>query len=278
MPTLQDVKRRANFILTGLGVRRKGFFTPYDYLRTVSWDVMPYPALAADFELRKPLFRDFLKLVDANESRFLAMQGKPHAPDWSSRFISPLDGAVIYTGIGSFRPGRVIEVGSGNSTHFICQAIADHGLKVEVTCIDPAPRTSIAALPVQVMPRMLSPADLDLIASLEAGDVLFIDSSHLLQQGFDVDILFNRAFPLLSPGVIVHVHDIFLPYGYPSAWQAYRFTEQMALACLLHAGFFETLFASHFVWRDMRDDLRMICPRFPLDTPDNGGSVWLRKR
>ena len=87
----------------------------------------------------------------------------------------------------------------------------------------------------------------------------------------------NRVFPALAPGVIVHVDDILLPYGYPQSWQPYRFNEQMALIGLTYSGFFETVFASHYVWRDMRRDLQAICRDFLLDTPDNGGTLWLRK-
>ncbi len=272
-----DVKRRMNFLLTALGQRQKGFFTPYDYLASADQHIEAYPVIAADFRSKQAGFRDFLQAIDANQSFFLAMQGGANAPSWTTHFLSRLDAAAIYTGVTRFRPQRVIEVGSGNSTHFLCRAITDHGLTTTVTCIDPAPRTSISDLPVTVLQRVLAAADVEMIAALAPGDILFIDSSHLLQQGFDVDILFNRVFPALAPGVIVHVHDIFLPYGYPSSWESYRFNEQMALIGLIYSGFFETLFASHYVWRDMRPDLQAICANFPLDTPDNGGTLWLRK-
>lgn len=274
---LGDVKRRANFIMTSLRLRQKGFFTPYDYMAQTDCKIEAYPVMAENFQTREAVFRSFLQSIDANQAFFLATQGDPTAPNWTSRFLSRLDAAAIYTGMTVFRPQKVIEVGSGNSTHFLCRAIADHGLSTEVTCIDPAPRTSISDLPVTVFQRILAAADAKMMAGLAPGDVLFIDSSHLLHQGFDVDILFNRVFPVLAPGVIVHVHDIFLPYGYPASWEPYRFNEQMALAGLIYSGFFETVFASHYVWRDMRSDLQAICAGFPLDTPDNGGTIWLRK-
>ena len=277
MFNLHDAKRRINFLLTALGLRQKGFFTPYDYLAFADMEIEAYPAITADFLSRKAAFRDFLEAIDANQPFFLAMQGDSNAPSWASPFLSRLDAAAIYTGITRFRPQRVIEVGSGNSTHFLCRAIADHGLTTKVICIDPAPRTSISDLPVTVLQRVVTATDVEMMAVLAPGDILFIDSSHLLQQGFDVDILFNRVFPALAPGVIIHVHDIFLPYGYPPSWQSYRFNEQMALIGLMYSGFFETVFASHYVWRDMRRDLQAICPDFPLDTPDNGCTLWLRK-
>ena len=272
------VKRRVNFILTSLGIRHKGFYTPYDYLDKLDRDVAAYPAIATILRARIPQFRQFLQELDANQGFFQAIATNPGGASWTSGFLSRLDAAAIYTGISTFRPRRLIEVGSGNTTHFICRAIADHGLETEVVCIDPAPRISIAALPVRLVRRALANEDMDLIATLAPGDILFIDSSHLLHQGFDVDMLFNRAFPLLQPGVIVHVHDIFLPYGYPPAWRDFQFNEQLALSGLIYAGFFETLFASHFVWRDMCDELAAVCGDFPLVSPDNGGTIWLRKR
>jgi hypothetical protein len=273
----QMMKCRTNLLLTGLGIRKKGFYSPYDHVQASEWDVPSYPHVKDHFDDLQGRFRSFLHEMDANEPHFLEIEREIDGPTFTSRFLSAMDACVVYTGISSYKPRRVLEVGSGNTTHFIMRAIADHNLKTEVTCIDPHPRRDIEELPVHFERRVLEPQDVDRIAELDEGDVLFIDSSHFMQQGFDVDILFNRGFPALKKGVIVHVHDVFLPYGYPSGWEWLRFNEQLALVGWVISGYFETLFATQYVWRDMVDDLRLTCRTLRPDLRGDGGSLWLKK-
>lgn len=277
MNSAQVMKCRTNQILTTFGIRRKGFYSPYDHAHQADWEVPAYPHVKEYFDRLSQRFGAFLGAMDDNEPDFLRIDAEEDGGMFQSRFLSALDACVVYTGITEFKPARVLEVGSGSTTHFIARAIADHGLDTEVTCIDPEPRCEIAALPVNFERRVLEARDVDRIAELDDGDVLFIDSSHFMQQGFDVDILFNRGFPSLKPGVIVHVHDVFLPYGYPKGWEWLRFNEQQALVGWVLSGYFETLFATQYVWRDMAEELRQVCRTFRPDLKGDGGSLWLRK-
>ncbi len=271
----ETLRRRGNFILTSLGLREKGFYTPYNYLDTVDWAQQPYPAITRVFGENLAAFYDFLDTISSNEAALTKIASTPGQPAWNTRFISALDGAAIYSGIAKFRPSKIIEIGSGTSTHFMMRAIQDHALTTEVTCIDPAPRADITALDVVFHRRVLSPDDVGMFERLGAGDVLFVDSSHILQQGFDVDIILNRILPVLRPGVIVHFHDIFLPYGYQTPWQIHRFNEQTALVSWLITGKLRPLFASYFMWRDHSDAVRNCCPQLFLGGAGNGGTVWL---
>jgi hypothetical protein len=124
--------------------------------------------------------------------------------------------------------------------------------------------------------RALDHDHIESIKTLEANDILFVDSSHILQPEFDVDIILNRILPELRRGVIVHFHDIFLPFPYPPSWTPYRFNEQNALIPWLLSQRLDPVFASHYIWRNMNPQLRAISRRFPLDTADNGGSLWTR--
>jgi predicted O-methyltransferase YrrM len=263
--------------LARLGLARPGFLTPYKYLSSVSWEVPDYPEVRALLEAHRADFSAFLARITANEARFVAMAGGRPRPDWASNFISPLDGAAIYTGVAAFRPARLIEIGSGNSTFFMARAVLDHATGTEITCIDPKPRIDISGLPVRFERRVLSEADLALTDRLGAGDVLFVDSSHILQQGFDLDIILNRILPRLASGVIVHFHDIFLPYGYPSAWEKFRFNEQNALIGWLLSGALAPIFASNFACRDMASEVAQLCPGFPTIGASGGASLWVRK-
>lgn len=274
---LGRLKQNANAVLTALGLRRKGFYSPYDGIARANWTVEPYPEVASLLARQRPVFEDFLARMKRQEARLLASQDDPEGPDWTSRWLSPLDCAVVYTGIAEFRPASVIEIGAGNTTHHMCRAVADHALPTRITCIDPAPRVDLGGFGVTLLKRPLSVADVDLFRRLAPGDAILIDSSHLLQQGFDVDILFNRGFPVLKPGVLVHLHDVFLPYGYPPDWETLRYNEQNALIGWLLSGSFEVLFAAHYVWRDMQDALAECCPGLPLRSKANGGSFWVRK-
>lgn len=270
-------RSRKNSILTALGLRSKGFFTPYDYLNSISHDTPVYTDVMDLMNGQRQRYLEFIDAISANQKFFGVFgQGSPN-PDWASRWISPLDGAAIYTGITKFKPRRVIEVGSGNTTHFMVRAIVDHKMDTTVTCIDPDPRIEVSGLPVDLKRRVLSLDDLPLVKSLGENDILFIDSSHILQQGFDLDIILNRFLPALKPGVILHFHDIFLPYPYPAEWTSFRFNEQNALIGWLLSGYLDILFSSHYVYSDMADNLRGATLEFPSVSEKSGGSVWLRK-
>ncbi len=273
-----SAKQRANYILTALGLRQKGFFTPYNYLSTIAPTSPPYPEVFDLIERSKPNYAQFLSVMAKHEVFYLKTASGSIVPNWNSSYLSPLDAACLYSFVAHFKPARIVEIGSGNTTMFMCRAIADHGLTTNVTCIDPQPRIAIDGLPVEYQRRTLSIADVSSMANLKAGDFLFIDSSHILQPDFDVDIILNRILPRLRPGVIVHFHDIFLPFSYPKDWTHRRFNEQNGLIGWLLAGLLEPIFASHYVWREMSTELDAICKSFPLNTKANGGSLWLKVR
>ena len=102
------------------------------------------------------------------------------------------------------------------ATRLLSRALGGVG---EILAIDPAPRADIADLPgVRVVPSTLQASPHDIFDGMKAGDVLFIDSSHILMPGSDVDILLNRVLPRLPSGTLIHIHDIFLPFDYPAIW------------------------------------------------------------
>jgi hypothetical protein len=118
----------------------------------------------------------------------------------------------------------------------------------------------------------------EVFSTLTAGDVLFIDSSHLLMPGTDVDVLFNRVLPQLPAGVFVHIHDIFLPDDYPAAWSWRGYNEQLAVAALLQGGGFAPLWSSRYVLTRMKEQVsRSVLARLPLQDGAFESSLWLRK-
>ena len=118
----------------------------------------------------------------------------------------------------------------------------------------------------------------DVFAPLIAGDVLFIDSSHLLMPGTDVDVLFNRVLPRLPAGVFVHIHDVFLPDAYPAAWDWRGYNEQLGVAALLQGGGFAPLWSSHYAVTRMKEQIaKSVIATLPFPEGAVESSLWLRK-
>jgi hypothetical protein len=196
----------------------------------------------------------------------------PPAPRWNQDWFPRLDAAAAYATVRETRPRRIVEVGSGHSTRFLARAVADGRLETRITAIDPEPRASISGLKVD---WLRSPVErLQTFPRLEKDDILFIDSSHQLKPGNDVDFLLNKVIPRLPAGVRVHFHDIFLPDGYPPQWAWRRYDEQQAVAALIEKRIFNVDFSSHQAARHLPAALA----RLPLMPGAIESSLWLTKR
>ncbi len=119
---------------------------------------------------------------------------------------------------------------------------------------------------------------MDIFAELAAGDILAIDSSHILMPGSDVDLLLNHVLPALPAGVVVHIHDIFLPDDYPAVWAWRSYNEQLGVAALLNGGGWQPLFASHFAATRMATEKGSgVLAGLPLEDGAFESSLWLKK-
>lgn len=269
-------------LLTVLGLARKGFFIPYRYADSLArpGERPPYAAIEALFRRAEPAFADVLARVD-HYAAALQTVGRepPPAPRWSQDWFPRLDAAAAYTLVRDTKPRRIVELGSGHSTRFLARAVRDGSLPCRITAIDPAPRAALAGLPeVEVLRCTVQEAGSAPFEPLAAGDVLFVDSSHILMPGSDVDIVLNHVLPALPSGVLIHIHDVLLPDDYPARWAWRGYNEQLAVAPLLLAGGYVPLFASHFVATRMRDVLdRSIVARLPIERGAIETSLWLKK-
>jgi Methyltransferase domain len=263
-------------LATLLGLKQRGFFIPYRHAdRIMSGG---YPALEPRFAARTGPFLDLLAEVEAWSPSLRTMIGPAPQPRFDQDWFSGLDAAAAYALVRRAKPRRIVEVGSGHSTRFLARAISDGGLATSLTCIDPAPRASLGGLTVDWLPLLVQDAPQARFATLQQGDMLFIDSSHVLMPGSDVDRLLNQVLPLLGPGTIVHVHDIFLPDPYPEIWAWRGYNEQSAIATLLQGEAYELLFASHYVVSRHGDrladsPLAALCLGSAVES-----SLWLQKR
>ncbi len=258
--------------------KRPGFFTRYGAMEQIARPIPPYAELLPLFQAAEGRFSEVLDLIGTLQERFQAIGTEAIDPNWDSDYLTRLDGAGIYAAVVRHRPARIMEVGSGNSTRFFLRAVADEGLSSAITCIDPAPRIELSDLSVRFERRVLSVEDVPLFDQLSAGDIVFLDGSHILQEGFDTDIVFSRIFPRLAAGVVVHIHDIFLPWPYPENWVDRRYNEQLALPGWLWSAAFTLDFATHYAVRSMEAQVRAAFDRFGIGKYVGGGSLWIVKR
>jgi predicted O-methyltransferase YrrM len=267
-------------LATLAGPKPRGWFIPYRYA-----DTLPaagargsYTALEPVFHAALPRFHAVLAAIDDFAPALAAIGSEPPpAPRWSQDWFPRLDAAAAYALVRRAMPGRIVEVGSGHSTRFLARAVQDGGLPTQITAIDPAPRATIAGLDVTFLRQTVHQAGFAPFDALQAGDILFIDSSHILMPGSDVDLLFGHVLPRLAPGVLVHVHDIFLPDDYPAHWDWRGYNEQQGLLGLLQGGAWALDFASHYVATRLSVALPPVVAGLPLVPGAVEASFWLRK-
>ncbi|MGO1119511.1 class I SAM-dependent methyltransferase [Rhodovibrionaceae bacterium A322] len=234
---------------TLLGMARRGFFIPYRYADTLApaGQRPGYPEVEALFAAKKPEFEGLLAALDRYAEDLTAIgQLPPPEPRFGQDWFPRLDAAVFYTLLRERKPARLVEVGSGHSTRFIMRAVKDGGLDTAVTAIDPVPRADLAGLPLTLERQVLQKASWAAIDALQAGDVLSIDSSHILMPGTDLDVFFGRILPRLPSGVLLHVHDILLPDDYPASWDWRGYNEQLAFLPLVFSDQWDVLWSSHY--------------------------------
>lgn len=264
---------RIRAMLRAILGRGGGFFVQYPYAAHLQPVTTPYPEVE-DICARS----EFPQLLDEMQRQLPAIHqfGEAPADPVLGRGMFPaLDGMATYAAVRRFRPNRVLEIGSGDSTHFLAKAVADNGVG-SVTCIDPQPRRELSRLNVNFKRRLMTPEDAEFAALLEPNDILFIDSSHIMLPGMDVDIQFNRIFPRLKKGVIVHVHDIFLPDDYPPHWRYRNYSEQNALIGWIISGYFDILWPGRYVITRHDAMIQKVFSDIDLGM-GLAGSLWLRK-
>ncbi|MCJ8289573.1 MAG: class I SAM-dependent methyltransferase [Crocinitomicaceae bacterium] len=205
------------------------------------------------------------------------------SPGWNNGMLPGLDIVGIYAMIALKKPTRYIEVGSGNSTKVAFKAKSDHNLSTEIISIDPMPRAEIDNLADKIIREPFENIDYSEILSLEAGEMLFIDNSHRILPNSDAMVFFMEILPKLKKGVIVHIHDIYLPYDYPQFMCDRFYTEQYGLAMFILANpeKYATILPNYFISED-KELSELIAPMW--DHPNlkgveqHGGSFWLEIR
>ena len=217
-----------------------------------------------------------LRLIEQYAAALEAIGAEPPpAPRWNQDWFPRLDAAAAYAMVRSAPPKRIVEVGSGHSTRFLARAVSDGGLDTHIVAIDPNPRATLAGLDIDWIATPVQ--RVAAFPALTSGDILFIDSSHQLKPGSDVEFLLNAVLPLLPAGVRVHFHDIFLPDDYPAHWGWRRYNEQAAVAALIERNILAVEFASHATVTRQPETLTGVLARLPLVPGAVESSLWLTK-
>ena len=207
--------------------------------------------------------------------------------DWLYYLDNPAyayaDGVTLYAMLRHHRPRRVIEVGSGFSSCAILDTrrrFLDNGM--ELTFIEPHPellksRAGASLSGCRLIAEPVQDVDLSLFATLESGDFLIIDSTHVAKLASDVLRLLFEVLPALQRGVLVHFHDVFWPFDYPARWirEGRAWNEAYLLrAFLQYNAAFEVVYFYSFLEAQYRDRL---ATRMPLCLKRTGANLWLRK-
>lgn len=196
------------------------------------------------------------------------------------------DAEMLYNVIRLARPERLIEVGCGSSTLIAQAAIRanqreDPEHRCDHVCIEPYENDWLESLDVAVERERVERVDLDRFSALAAGDIVFIDSSHVIRPYGDVLRLHQEVLPRLAPGVWVHVHDIFTPRDYPEPWlreQRYLWDEQYLVESFLAFNDrFEVVSALNWLHHHHPDELHRACPVLGGHPDHEPSSLWLRR-
>jgi hypothetical protein len=234
------------------------------------------------------LLSQFLGLSDGLFRISLREPKSSPDPAWLHEWLGGLDTFALYGFVATGNAKRYIEVGSGYSTKVARRAIKDHALRTTIVSIDPNPRAGIDHLCDEAIRQPLEQCDLKIFEQLHAGDILFTDGSHRSFMNSDVTVFFLEILPRLKPGVLVHLHDIFLPLDYPPYGELKHYphrywSEQYLLAASLLAGHssYEVVLPNAYI--NMTGSLAGILDAFWKDprlaaVPRHGSSFWIQTR
>ena len=205
----------------------------------------------------------------------------PMKPTWNNGFLPGLDIIGIYTLLSEFKPKKYIEIGSGNSTKVAYKAKAEQKIDTKIISIDPKPREEIDELADTVIREPFENIEINILDELDGNDILFIDNSHRILPNSDSMVFYLEILPRLKKGVIVHIHDIYLPYDYPQFMCDRFYSEQYGLAMYLLANSkkYTPILPNYFIFEDkeLREQIEPIWDNPNLTGVEkHGGSFWLQ--
>jgi Methyltransferase domain len=279
---------RAGGARVGLQVVPKTFYSPIPVLETLPPDIWERRSELAGlrFDLDEQLAWIESELAPAMRefSPPERATGRPGEYALDNDSYGRVGADLLHAVVRALKPRRIVELGSGQSTLVMAAAAERNraeGTVTELRSFDPFPGVARPGLPglagLERVPAQEVPAET--FTSLAAGDVLFIDTTHTVKLGSDVNRIVLDVLPVLAPGVLVHVHDIFLPYEYPRRWHeelSLHWNEQYLLQAYLsgNAGY-EILAAVYALCRDRPERMARLAPTWRPGA--TASAFWLRR-
>jgi predicted O-methyltransferase YrrM len=203
---------------------------------------------------------------------------------FENNYFSYTDGIVLYSMIRHFKPKRIIEIGSGFSSAIMMDTNEMFFTnKINLTFIEPNPdRLNSLLSKKDKKQNLLKQSDvqnvsLDEFKKLNARDILFVDSSHVVKTGSDVNYILFEIMPILKSGVLIHFHDVFYPFEYPKKWvfEGRNWNEDYFLkAFLMYNNSFKITLFVHY----LHQHHSKFFSGMPLSYKNTGGSLWLEKK
>jgi len=262
------------------------FYQPIPDTRKISPNIFDKPLHFAGIDLKEKeqiaLIEKFSKYSHELENIPAHQTSNKHQYYYENEFFGKIDGIIYYSMIREFSPKRIIEVGSGFSTMIASQAAQTNDAKI--TSIEPYPNKILkSGLPNldNLVTDFVQNVELDEFKKLNENDILFIDSSHIVDIGSDVNYLILHVIPELNPGVLIHFHDFFFPYEYHKEWVLKRklFWNEMYFiwAFLISNYDYDILLSNYYMIRNHFDIFQKSFP-FLQKTSGGAGSLWIKKK
>lgn len=281
LPAARELERQ------GIVVYQRHYYHPFvtaaDLLHPLGAE-RELPGIALDAEAQLAFLAG---LSGREEIREIGQGGTdPSGYSYAARNYRHGDADTLYAIVRSFRPRRIVEIGAGASTRVIRAALAriraeDPGHACRHVCVEPYEQPWLEELDVELLRARVETLGPDLFRELGAGDILFIDSSHVVRPQGDVLFEILRVLPVLAPGVLVHVHDIFTPADYPAEWVLRRgllWNEQYLLEAFLSMNpGYEILLACNWLANRHGDRLQALLPGLALAPDAQPGAFWIRR-
>ncbi|MGH9503244.1 MAG: class I SAM-dependent methyltransferase [Terriglobales bacterium] len=238
----------------GITVTPNHFYWPVPDMHDLESRAWPADSIPVGFDLNLKKQAKWVADVSGRYQSEWSFPDRPAGPaeyHYNNGLFETVDAEMAYSFVREFKPSRIIEVGGGFSTRILAAALqmnrVSDQIEGDLITIEPFPSPALQGI-TNLIPERIQDVDLDLFLSLQSGDILFLDSSHVVSVGSDVVREYLEILPRLRPGVIVHVHDIFLPSDYPRDAVLSNFcfwSEQYLLqAFLTFNPHFEVLWAS----------------------------------
>lgn len=230
-------------------------------------------------------FISYMKSLDVKDISVNLNDNSKLVPAWIGGAICAFDSLALYAMVMKYKPSIYLEIGSGMTTCFANQAVRDANLSTKIISIDPQPRREVDEICDEVIRDGLETCNLEIFDELKAGDILFFDGSHRSFMNSDVTVFFLDVLPRIKPGVVIHVHDILLPWDYPDSFKYWYWNEQylMAIYLMTSEDKVHPLLPTAWICRDAFFEQSMSEGFIDLGGDSNlswrgGGSMWFTKK